>query len=318
MKKIQQILCPIDFSDFSRHAFDRAVAIAFADGAALTALHVVPVQTAAAILPYMGPETLGPIDLPQVDPAQLKREMLKFLAIDASLPVPVTCEVTEAPDVHREILMAAKRLHADLIVLGTHGRSGFHRIFLGSIAEKVLRQSPVAVMTVPPSHVDVVPIGIANHQPFRRVLCAVDFSECSLLGLRDAIALAQQHSATLGVLHVVELAPPAYDPLGGPAINMAEYKSAAELVARDRLAKAIPASARSTLPIEEMIVVGRPRNEIVKTANEWRSDLIVMGIHGRNVVDRMLFGSTVEPVIRQAPCPVLTVRSSEKTASAAA
>ena len=70
--------------------------------------------------------------------------------------------------------------------------------------------------------------------------------------------------------------------------------------------------------IEELVVCGKPHREILRLAEERRSDLIVLGVHGRNVVDRLLFGSTVEPVVRQAHCPVLTVRPEAPAAKAAA
>jgi glycine betaine transporter len=70
--------------------------------------------------------------------------------------------------------------------------------------------------------------------------------------------------------------------------------------------------------VEEIVVCGKPHHEILRIAEEWQSDLIVLGVHGRNVVDRMLFGSTVEPVVRRAHCPVLTVRAAPPAARAAA
>jgi nucleotide-binding universal stress UspA family protein len=314
MARIQNILCPIDFSEFSRHAFDRAVAIARTSQASVTALHVVPVQTAAAILPYLGPESLGPFELPEVDLARIMREMNTFLAIDETLDVPVTCEVTEAPDIHKEILVRGEQLPADLIVMGTHGRSGFQRLVLGSVTEKVLRKAKSPVLTVPHS----LPDGPSGRASFQRILCAVDFSECSLAALRYAMSLASQHGARLAVVHAIELSPPIYDPLIGPPMDLPGYKAAAEIVSRERLREAIPASFRQTTQVDELVACGKPHHEILRLAEEWASDLIVLGVHGRNVVDRMLFGSTVEPIVRRARCPVLTVRADALAADVAA
>ena len=315
MKKLEHILCPIDFSELAREAFDRSVAIARAEGAAITALHVVPMQTAGAILPYVGPESLAPFPLPDVDVGRLKNELQSFLAIDATLPVTVTCEVTEAPDIHREILVHAHRLPADLIVMGTHGRAGFQRLVLGSVTEKILRKAPMPVLTVPPSSSVAPAVG---RDPFRRVLCALDFSDCSLSGLQHAIALAKQHRARLGVLHVVEFVPVGYDPFVGPPTDLAGLKSAAEILTRDRLHSLVSGVDREATGIEEIVVVGKPHREIVRIANEWCADLIILGIHGRTAVGRALFGSTVEPVVRHAGCPVLTVRTEAHAAVVAA
>lgn len=315
MSSIHRILCPVDFSDFSRHAFDRAVAMAHANQAVVTALHVVPIQTAATLLPYMGPESLGPFPIPEVNRDRTLAELRKFLAIEETLDVRVVCSVTEAPDVHQEILAHADRLPADLIVMGTHGRSGFQRLVLGSVTEKVLRKAKCPVLTVPSTAADVVPLGRA---PFQRILCALDFSECSLTGLRYAQDLAAQHGAQLAVVHVIEQLPAIYDPLVGPPMDLPSYRAAAETTSREKFREIIPPDLRRTLQVEEMLTMGKPHHEIVRLAGEWRSDLIVLGIHGRNTVDRLLFGSTVEPVVRHAPCPVLTVRTPPHAATAAA
>ncbi len=311
--RIQHILCPMDFSEFSRQAFNRAVAIARVQRAAITVLHVVPIQTAATILPYMAPESLGPMELPQVDHGRIAREMTSFLHIDGTLGIPVICEVSEAPDVHHEILVHANRLPADIIVMGTHGRSGFQRIVLGSVTEKILRKSSVPVVTVPATTATESPAGGAV--PFSRILCAIDFSQCSLEGLKYAMALAAETGARLTLAHVIELAPPIYDPLVGPPIDLPGYQAAAEVLSRNRLRDLIPAPYRAATVVEEAVLTGKPHREIVRLAEEWEADLIVLGIHGRNVVDRLLFGSTVEPVVRRAPCPVMTVRVADHRGS---
>jgi nucleotide-binding universal stress UspA family protein len=315
MVRIENILCPIDFSEFSRHAFDRAVAIARGHGALLTALHVVPIQLATPALPYVEPQSLGPFQISDADRGRIVAELQRFLAVDTSIGARVAFEATEAPDVHQEILVHAERLRADLVVMGTHGRSGFQRLMLGSVTEKVLRKARPPVLTVPCSIPDVVPAG---RGPFERILCAIDFSECSMAALRYASSIAEEARAQLLAVHVVELAPPAYDPLVGPPIDLPGYRQACETASRERLRNVIPISLRKATGLEEMVVSGKPHHEILRIAEERRSDLIVLGVHGRTVVDRVLFGSTVEPVVRRALCPVLTVRAEAPAARAAA
>jgi nucleotide-binding universal stress UspA family protein len=315
MVRIENVLCPIDFSDFSRHAFDRAVAVARGHGAVLTALHVVPIQLATPALPYVEPQSLGPFQISDADRGRIIAELQRFLAVDTPLGVRVAFEATEAPDVHQEILVHAERLRADLIVMGTHGRSGLERLMLGSVTEKVLRKARPPVLTVPSSLPDVVPAG---RGPFERILCAIDFSECSMAALRYASSIAEEARARLLAVHVVELAPPAYDPLIGPPIDLPGYRQACETAARERLRNVIPVALRTATALEEMVVCGKPHHEILRIAEEWRSDLIVLGVHGRTAVDRVLFGSTVEPVVRRAHCPVLTVRAEASAARAAA
>jgi nucleotide-binding universal stress UspA family protein len=313
MVRINKILCPIDFSEFSRHAFDRAVGIAKARSASVTAIHIAPFKT-APVYPYTEPRSLEAFTLSEGDPKKVLDELKRFLDVNQPVGVPIDCEVLDAPNAHKEILAQAGQLPADLIVMGTHGRSGFQRLLLGSVTEKVLRTAPMPVLTVGAGP-DVVPAAGAS---FERILCAIDFSNCSLDALRYAVSLAEPARAHLTVLYVVELTPIGYDPLAGPAFDFAAYEIAAESSGRERLDKTVAECAPMMTHVEKIVGTGKAHHEILRIAAERQSDLIVLGIHGRNPLDRMLFGSTAEPVVRRATCPVLTVRAEPQAASAAA
>jgi len=312
MVGIETILCPIDFSAFSRHAFDTAVAIAARQRASVTVIHVAPFQS-IPVFPYTERAAEDALMRSAGDSQKLVDEVQQFLAVDKSIAVPIAYEVRDAPNVHHEILRRAEELPADLIVMGTHGRSGFQRLLLGSVTEKVLRTARQPVLTVGAAP-DVVPAG----DPLKRILCGLDFSDCSMAALRYAVALAEPNGVELTVLHVVEWGPIAYDPLLGPATDLAGYRIAAEASGAERLHKAVMVAAAGISHVDELVVSGRPHHEILRIAKDHQSDLIVLGIHGRNPIDRMLFGSTAEPVVRRAPCPVLTVRPQAVAASAAA
>jgi nucleotide-binding universal stress UspA family protein len=161
---ITSILCPIDFSEVSRHAFDRAVGVARCYGAVIHVLHVLPVHAAVSAVPF-GPEGPGAFSL--LDRDRVLHDLPGFLATEHPIGVSMDYHVLDAPVVHREVLVQAQRVAADLVVIGTHGRAGFERLVLGSVAEKVLRTSSVAVLTVPPRAPDVVP---ATRDPFSRIL----------------------------------------------------------------------------------------------------------------------------------------------------
>ena len=315
MVRIQRILCPIDFSDFSRHAFDRALAIARSHDATVTALHVVPIAVATPVFPYVEPVSLGPFEMPPGERTTCLENLRRFLEPAHTVGDMVVLETTAAHDVPLEILAQSDRMPADLIVMGTHGRSGVERLMLGSVTEKILRKARPPVLTVPaPAPADV----LTARAPFARILCALDFSDCAMTAFRYARALAEESNATLAVFHAIELAPPAYDPLIGPPMDLPGFRQACESVVRERLHNVIPAAARSSLDVEEIVVSGKPHHEILRVANEWRADLLVLGVHGRNVVDRVLFGSTVEPVVRRAHCPVLTIRAARPVEAGAA
>ena len=99
------------------------------------------------------------------------------------------------------IVANARKWRADLIVMGTHGRSGFERWVLGSVTEKVLRKAPCPVLTVPPPAGELHPDGSVL---FRRIVCPVDFSGASLAALAYAVKLAEESRAEITVLHVLE------------------------------------------------------------------------------------------------------------------
>ena len=151
MVEIRHILCPIDFSDTSRHALEHAVAIATWYESQLTALHVIhpgflyPPPILFAELPRHS--------LPTEPERQSLDEQLRAWLEPARRAGVKTNVLFDDGDPAARILDRAKALACDLIVIGTHGLGGFERFMLGSVAEKVLRKAPCPVMTVPPAAV---------------------------------------------------------------------------------------------------------------------------------------------------------------------
>jgi len=308
MVRFQQILCPIDFSAFSRHAFDRAVGVARCYDATIAVLHVLPIASAVPAVPF-GPEGPGPFGFEVVDRHRVLSEFPRFLALEQSIGVPVTYHAIEASSVQKEILLQVDRLSADLVVMGTHGRSGFERLLLGSVTEKVLRTSPVPVLTVPSHAPDVVPAG---RGPFRRILYATDFSQGSDLALRHAASLAEHAAAQLTLMHAVEYLPVGYDPIVVMPFDVTAYNTALEEAAKARLRTFVPDAIRLGCDTDDVVVSGKPYVEILRIAAERQVDLIVLGVHGRSALDKVVFGSTTEHILRRATCPVLTVRADEQ------
>jgi nucleotide-binding universal stress UspA family protein len=295
---INRILCPVDFSDASRLALDHAAALARWYEARLIALHVMPlVPTTLSFPPAISAATLEPLP-----PELFRDELRRFVGAVAEV---VPAETAVMPgDAAGTILEQARTAEADLLVLGTHGRSGFERLVLGSVAEKVLRRAPCPVLTVPPAaaHATTTP-----RPPYRRILCPVDFSTSSDQALRYAVSLAEEAKARLTVLHVLEWFPE-QEVREHRHFNVPEYRRFLEEDARRRLAESVPAEARPWCEPVERVACGKAYQEVLRIAGEEASDLIVLGVQGRGAVDRLLFGSTANHVVRQASCPVLTVR----------
>ena len=298
MIRIAHVLCPVDFSDISRHALDHAAAIARWYEARLTLLYVF------SNFPVMD---IPPLVLEQPDRERLMAGM-RGMAAGVHGQVPVDFRIEQAPYVHEEILAQLGATHADLLVLGTHGRSGFQRLFLGSVTEKVIRQATCPTLVVPPRAPDV-PAGTPVQ--FRRMLCPVDFSVSSLDALAYAINMAQEADAQLTLLHVVELPPVLSEAAMMAAPDLSRVREAAATDARRKLHALIPESAHTYCTVETAVVEGRAYREILRHAAEHQADLIVMGVHGRGALDLLVFGSTTHHVIRASACPVLIVRSAQ-------
>lgn len=301
MIQMKHILCPVDFSDVSRRALDHALAVARCYGARVTALHVLPTAPSLTAVPYYFGAEVAPVALPSIDLAQVGTELQRFVDTERVPGIRVDTMLSEAPDTYREILVQADRLQADLIVVGTHGRSGFERLYLGSITEKVLRKAHTPVMTVPPHAPDAMARGPAA---FTRILCAIDFSDCSKLALDYALSLAQENGAALTLTHVVETHPLYADFAPSVTIDLDAWTREA----RTRLHAMVPDAGRAACSIAEIVHEGKPYREILQLAKTLDADLIVLGVRGRGAADMFFFGSTTHHVIREGRCAVLTLR----------
>jgi len=142
------------------------------------------------------------------------------------------------------------------------------------------------------------------------ILVPTDFSESARHALKYAVSFAQEYDAQVLLLHVVEPIAVGYASDLFP-VPMAEAFREISAYARNELAS-LAAEVRSRgVKVREMLVQGRPAAEIVRLAREMTADMIVLGTHGKGMLDQALFGSTTERVVRKAPCPVLTCRPSE-------
>jgi nucleotide-binding universal stress UspA family protein len=216
--------------------------------------------------------------------------------------VSVDVLVTESPSVHGGILAQAARLEADLIVIGTHGRRALERLFLGSTAERVLRNARCPVVTVPLTAPDAMPRGPA---PFERIVCAIDFSPSSELALRHAIPLALESKGMLALVHAIEVLPLYYDFSPPIVVDVDAWRQEA----MSRLRGMVPDDLRASCDVREVVMHKKAYQGILELAGTMKADLIVMGIHGRGAVDRFFFGSTANHVVRQVGCAVMTVRA---------
>jgi nucleotide-binding universal stress UspA family protein len=294
MVDIRHVLCAVDLSECSRRTLDHALAMAKWYGAWLSLLYVHPVSTPSAAYSACG--ALSPADraafiaqLRALVPVEVRRHVrVEFLVLEGNITA--------------EILAEAE--HADLVVVGTHGRTGLEHAVLGSVAETVVRKAASPVMTVPRAAPDATS---AVPRLFQHIVAAVDGSDPSLDALICAVSLAEEADAHLTVLRVLdpprELAEWASESPEGR--RYAERWQASVLT---RLHDLVPESTRRYCHVDERVEPGRPCQRILRVAADQRAGLIVMGARGHGALGRMLFGSTAQEVVRQATCPVLTLR----------
>jgi nucleotide-binding universal stress UspA family protein len=199
------------------------------------------------------------------------------------------------------ILQRADEVHADLIVIGTQGRSRLERFGLGSVAETVLRKATCPVLSVALHGAAALP----SPSAIRHILCPVDFSAQATNALPRAFEWAAKAGARVTALHVAEISPELSEP---PLPEFEAYRDRVTNDARRHLADAVR-DAAPRVSVDQRLAVGRPAREILRFAADHQVDLIVMGVRGRSPIDLAFFGSTTNRVVRQASCPVLSVHS---------
>ena len=299
---VRQILCAVDFSEHSTHALEQATRLARWYGARLAVLHVRPTVVPHPDMPAGG--AVAPWLVAELE--ELRQRVMATCGPATAAGVTVEPLTTAGEPVH-DILACAETLPADLIVLGTHGLSGFQHLVLGSVTEKVLRKAACPVLTVPPR----APTAATQ---FTRVVCAVDFSDCSLAAATFAASLAQEAGAALRLVHVIEWPwhESAMPPLEGvpqaQALAIGEVRRYLETGAKERL-DAVAASVMPTGTVATGVRFGKPYIELLDAADQEQADLIVLGVRGRGALDLGFFGSTANHVVRSASCPVLTIRA---------
>jgi nucleotide-binding universal stress UspA family protein len=201
-----------------------------------------------------------------------------------------------------EVLAVARAEEADLIVVGTRGKTGLEHVLLGSTAERIIRMASCAVLTVPAAKQR------AEESPqvsVTRMLVPVDFSDCSLDALEYGALIARRANVSMKLLHVLE--PVSYG-LDFTLPHMAQRESSKTAI-RKRLSDFVSTLTSLGLASEFLMSGGLPADSILDAARSQSVDMIVMGTHGRRGLSHALFGSVAESVLRRSSCPVLTVRS---------
>lgn len=272
---LQRILVPTDLSDFAAGAIRWATLLQRRLGGRITVLY--------ANQPYVPFDIMeGPAAYALQTSVEFRDRLTRDLAewVERYLPeggdTVETRIVDQAPA--QAILETAEAIDADLIVMGTHGRTGWRRTLLGSVAEKVVHHTDRAVLCIPP---DATPsIG--------KILCPVNFTEVARVALEEACALAAIFDAELLLVHVTDPGDRAADVEG-------EFSAWIDPYVRTRCRYA------------HVVATGNAAEETIRIANEAHTDLIVLGSQHKRFADASVIGATTERVVRFAKRAVWVV-----------
>lgn len=280
---LKNILFPTDFSPASNAAVPFALALARIYGSTLVVTHVIPAEPHRQVV----------LDrLPAQDDRVWQDAHHKLSAFSADPQIGgVPCKaVVDQGDLADVIPAMIREQAVDLVVVGTHGRTGVSKMVLGSGAEKIYRSAPCPVLTVGPRvH--------AGEWKLGRILCPVDVLEHSETFLHYALSLAEENQAEFIVLQAVPLVP-------------WQHRASVEAQMRERLQRLIPEQAKDWCMPQFLVRWEHPAEAVLLAAAEWEADLIVMGVRKARAagLSSHLPWPVASEVVSRARCPVLTVR----------
>lgn len=299
MQNCSTIVCAVDLSEHSKVALRRAVAWARHFSARLIVATVVePLLVNAAAATY-------DTDLVRDEVLPELREFVERASLTGRTAIPPPEAMVLVGEPAAELVALARREHAQLIVMATHGLSGYRRLLLGSTAEKVLRQTAVPVLLAPPP--EQTP---PNVDPSRidvgRVVVPVDFKEGCVTEVRAAASLADTFGVPLLLVHVVA-------PLKGierlrPHL---ETHNRVQIERADQQIQQLASEARTPAGIETVVTVGSPAEEIAQIAVARGVGLIVMGLRRQEHMFGPRPGSIAYRVLSLAPARVLALPPGE-------
>lgn len=295
--QLKHIMCTTDFSDLSNRAIPYGFALAKEFDARLYTCHVIglPATTGYG-------EVIADLVEQQNKALEYAHEELIRIIGKQQIDWEPLISAGHTAD---EITRLAEKTSTDLVVTATHGRSGLKRLLLGSVTERLIRTLPCPMLIIPGTEQNATLTKASDFKP-KRILIGCDFSKVSTLAFEYGLSLAQEFQAELHLVHVVE--PPDYRHLDRSGLEYGKDISADFLDHLTRkLEKLMPDDARHWCTPKTILLRGKPDEKLIDYADSNNIDMIVLGVRGQGLVEKMLVGSTTDRVIRRSTCPVLSV-----------
>jgi nucleotide-binding universal stress UspA family protein len=292
----KHILVATDLSPASDAALSQAAELARTTGAKVTVCHVAPNIVATNMLfpQFSGQAALGGLEIEERAREAVLEKLKTIPGLDGQVTV-----VVPVGEAAAEISRTAEAAGADLVIVGSHGRTGLARTLVGSVAERVVRGVHCPVLVARQSPAD------------GPVLAATDLSPPAQQAVIAAAAMAKARGAELVCMHALDMP---IDTVGyGYLAPFGVFSMPPDPAGQEALREAAHATLKSALELAQvqaksMVHEGRPAPEIVRAATDLGASLVVVATHGRSGLARIALGSVAESVVRHAPCSVLAVR----------
>ncbi len=294
----RKIVCPVYLDETSPQMLSYARHFAQLGDGTIYLLHVVPTDELHLLRKIYRPDEGGGADISTAE--RVAREQLETTAQEHLNDIHYDIVTQFNSNPAAGILEAQKEIGADLVVMSSHGRTGLAHLILGSVAERVVRESVCPVLTIRQ--------GEATPSAFQHILVPVDIADRSATALTCARQIAEQHGGTVYPLHVVPtediyLQRDVYRLQEGGGTNLVR----AEKVAKERLAE-ISQTYLDGVRYEPVVHVSSdPARTFLEMEKEVGADLLVMATHGFTGLFHLLLGSLTEKMMREAGCPVLAL-----------
>jgi nucleotide-binding universal stress UspA family protein len=284
---LTKILVTTDFSDVSDRALDYAIALARRYDARIYLTHIITPDPFQFAEPQLAQATYEKV-------RQAAEEGMTDILISGKLRGVAHEVLLEEGNVWPALEKLIIKHEIDLVVAGTHGRGKVQKILIGSVAEEIFRRADTAVLTVGPA----VKGGLQGETELSHILFATDFGPGAEKAAAYAFSLAQEHNASLTLLHVIE---------SGAAYTEESVARQREINAV-RMRKLMPEGSENWCKPEFRVTFGSAVEEILIGARESKADLIVMGAKPRKNLAGHVPLTIAYNVVTKATCPVLTVR----------
>lgn len=285
----KRILTAVDFSDLSSLALKYAAVGAFHFNADLIVMHAERIEVPPYILADDYERLLSELEKRRQRAEDFLADYVHRVLGNAAERLNILYLIVEGHPADA-ILQASETEKAELIVMGTHGRTGWQRFRLGSVTETVVRGTKVPVFVVRQKEREFIDVNDPTAVPkLTKILCPVNFTETAKLALNYAAAIAVRFKAHLTALYIDE-----------------EGKTDREK-ASDELCRWFPDEVTTQCSVEPIVLSGHAANQIIAFAQEGDFDLLVIGAERKPFLHSILFGTTTETILRASPIPILVV-----------